>query len=177
MDDTTSGNNDNNDFDRVVTRVVRWVEGRLRDGQAANPNWDSNIESWSAQDPDGDHEAPPILLGELMTRLTDPTYGGFPPGAFGLRKPGNLSQGISSGQVIRFEWEASSNVYYYEFELSLDPQFIQPPVHKSDEIAHLLDLPANTLEPKKQYFWRVIAKNSKGKAAGTGNPFSFVTNS
>ncbi|MCA9310322.1 MAG: hypothetical protein KDA21_03900 [Phycisphaerales bacterium] len=162
-------------FDRIVAKVVAWVEDRLNSGESANPDWHPDIEAWSASSHDGDDEAPPILLGELMTRLTDPNYGGFPPGTFALRKPGNLSQNIAAGGSVQFEWDKSTNVYFYEFEVSLDPQFIDPPVYKNAELAHVVDLPTGTLKPGKQYFWRVTAKNSKGMQQAVGNPFSFMT--
>ena len=162
-------------FDRVVARVVAWVEDRLTTGENANPDWHPDITAWSASGHDGDDEAPPILIGELITRLTDPNYGGFPPGTFGLRKPGNLSQNIAVAGAVRFEWEKSSNVYFYELEVSLDPQFLQQPAYRNAELSNVVDVPAAVFQPKKQYFWRVIAKNSKGMQQATGNPFSFIT--
>ena len=161
-------------FDDTLARVVAWVEDRLKRGGNANPDWHNDIVSWAEHDPDGDDDAPPILIGELMTRLGDPTYGGNPPGTFNHKGPPNAQGALDHAQV-RLSWGKSSNVYFYDVEVSEDPTFAGTPAFSTAAISNQVDIPADKLGSGKTYYWRVTAKNGKGAVGATQSPWSFST--
>ena len=162
-------------FDDTLNRVVAWVEDRLKRGGNANPDWHNDIVAWAEHDPDGDDDAPPILIGELMTRLGDPTYGGNPPGTFNHKGPPNSQGGVNHAQTVRLSWDKSSNVYYYDVVVSEDPTFTGAAAFKDNAISNQIDIPANTLSAGKTYYWRITAKNGKGAVIAAQAPWSFST--
>ncbi|MEQ8844055.1 MAG: hypothetical protein RIB58_04300 [Phycisphaerales bacterium] len=171
---TRAANEDPGDFQGDTAKLVRWVEQRLQLRKGASPPWSENIQSWLASDPQGDDDAPPVLIGELVTRLSDPNYGGHTPGPFGLTKPGNRVNVDAAGGVT-FQWEKSTDAYFYRIEVNADPQFIDPPAHKSNQIGSAVTLPAGTLNPGATFYWRVAAHNDTGVVDASNAPFRFST--
>ena len=175
---STVAGNSARTFSTDTDQVVAWIRARLLKtgpGQPGGIEWPDEIQDWLATGVTGDDTAPPVLIGHIISRLTDITYDGYEPGDFDLLTPANGRVDVDPNQDIQFSWEASSKADSYDFEASAQADFSTLIWAATGLTTPNAIVPAKTLAPQTTYYWRAKAVNGNGAQISTPTLHMFKT--